>query len=291
MKYDLSTYGWPYRLDCASCQNEGIGGNEILRSDPNARDGCGKGWTLVRRPCALIITICGILLLVSITAHSAGAFDSPLTVQHFDLGINPDIKPEVHNKITCSYYPALMIKEVNTNSIGEGISIVPMQISAEKPPCAITPAPNEIKLPSEELVAYFMGLKSNFIFLLYGDPNGEAQEFNVFDARSGNKLFDDFIKLNASFRSLKIMGTSLIVKYRRAQDLNCSLYKENGSCWAKAAKDFHLASAPPDCSKSYGNHIPADDPSTITYNSKGVWDGKTYTVTPQDGSVTCSYLP
>lgn len=131
--------------------------------------------------------------------HLAEAFERPLQVNRKD-------------ELSCYRYPRFTIKEIQTDEIGNHISLLPKN---EK--CALTHSPHEVKLGQ----AYLMGVSGIYIVL----ESGQDDWFVIFDSRTGKKLFSD------SGRQLNLEKGSL--NYLRALEVDCSLPLEGEACWKK----------------------------------------------------------
>ena len=192
-------------------------------------------------------------LTISTCAAHAESFDNPVQKKVVDLGPSPYLMPnnKQHIKLTCSYYPTFMVKELNDpgNKGALYISTVPIE-PGRTPPCLKRHSPNERVFKDWD--GYFAGVKRSLLFLYASDGDGGGLPFAVFDPTSGAKILEDSVKLeNGGERELDFIhttGTQITLRYLRVVTEDCSLLKDGASCWNKFSNRIGLKAAPmPKC--------------------------------------------
>jgi hypothetical protein len=215
---------------------------------------------------ALGITIC------SSAAH-AEPFDKPLQKKVVDLGRSPRLMPndDRHIKLTCSYYPKFMIKELNDpgNKGALLIALVPAR-PGHISECTRTHVPGEEVFKDWD--GYFGGIKRNLVFLYDSDGDNGGIPFTVFDSRTQEKIFRDSVTLLDSHGELyheidfiHASDTQMTLRYLRVVTGTCSIPKDGNACWSKFKEQTGLSHAPvPKCSDEPGEYA-GREPSVIAY--------------------------
>jgi hypothetical protein len=188
----------------------------------------------------------------------AGTFDKPASKRVVDLGSsrsNPpgrNAKDQVRAKVTCYYFSAFMVKEVDMGEKGaERLAIVPVRKS-ETRTCSRLRDPGEREINSDDWSGYFMGVKGRLVFFSADDGWNGGTGFAVFDSKTGKKIFDDVALGNLEFSDAA--GTNTSLRYTRVVDSGCILPKEESACWDKIKSKLALDSASaamPDCKGGY----------------------------------------
>lgn len=186
----------------------------------------------------------------------AESFDRPLQRKVIDLGLSPDFRPSdnVHLKLTCTYYRAFMVKQLeDTTSEGAlGFWIVAAHLG-HMPPCIQTHTDSE-KSFGEQWCGYFSGVKRGVVFLDACDGFSGGIGFAAFDSRSGAKLFEDLVSTkNGTIDFVHISDENLTLRYMRVVAGDCSVPKLGDACWNSFKKQPGLSDAPmPKCSDYEG---------------------------------------
>jgi hypothetical protein len=204
---------------------------------------------------------------------------------------NPQAKP----KRSCFYYPELMVKEVDLGEPGaERLSFTPIAPDNKQPKC-LADNPHEIAIKSDDWSGYFDGMKGNFAFFDADDGHEGGMTFAAFTP-AAKKLFEDNRKGDA-FKSIRLTGDTLTMRYRRVFVAPCSLYADAKGCWDRIVGITALAqSARPDCSKPYESEMKRTPKfakelriakSVIAYNVTATYALEKLTFVPTGGSVGC----
>ena len=198
-------------------------------------------------------------LLVLLLAGSVQAqnpkegFDVPLKTTVKDFGPSPYYPQErkVRKRLTCHFYPTLTIKEYDDGQKGaEWSSVVPSAQAA----CTLKHAPNEKTL--NDWHGYFRGIKDQLVFYDAADGTDGGMPFEVFDVRTGKKLFEDssaldyYLKANKDSAFKITVGKDGIPKltYLRVVRAGCNLGTPN--CWDTARVKFGIIQTKsPACSR------------------------------------------
>jgi len=205
---------------------------------------------------------------ISCSAAHAEPFDKPLQQKVVDLGQSPELlrqSPNNHVKLTCSYYPNFMVKELNDpgNKGALWIAIAPARpghISG----CTRTHGPGEKVFKDSD--GYFGGVKRDLVFLYDSDGTNEGIGFTAFDSKTRAKVFRDSVLFGARFEELDFVHVSdkqMTLRYLRVVSGDCSLPKDGSACWSKFKEQTGLRLAPiPKCDY-HGEDVRA--PSVIAY--------------------------
>jgi hypothetical protein len=198
-----------------------------------------------------------LLCLVLLASLSWGeTFDKPIRQQRVDLGPSPYLLSGWHAHVTCYFFPKFMVKEVDMGEKGaERLGIVPVTPQSTRK-CTRARSKEEKVVSNEEWGGYFMGVKGGYVFLSGEDGWNGAEEFAIFDAGTGKKLFEDAAQ---PFRSLATRKAdisfvtkadqTIVMQYVRVVDDDCLILKDPG-CWPRMAKKYGLDPAiAPDCRK------------------------------------------
>jgi len=194
-----------------------------------------------------------------ISGARAESFDKPLRKEVVDLGLSPDFSPSdnVHIKLTCTYYPTFMVKQLeDTSSEGAlGFAIVkvrPGHVSA----CVKAQGLDE-KTFAKKWCGYFSGVKRGLVFLDGCDGFSGGISFAAFDSKSGTEVFEDLISTkDGDIDFVRISQTQLALRYTRVFIGDCSVPKQGQACWSRFRKQSGLETAPmPKCSDYEGPEV------------------------------------
>ncbi|RFB96425.1 hypothetical protein B5K08_08620 [Rhizobium leguminosarum bv. trifolii] len=178
-------------------------------------------------------------------SENAAAFDKPIKVDVVTLPkdeLNPDAKP----KITCSRYPAFMVKEVDLGEVGaEKLALL-----AADAPCERTS--ERERVIADDTAGYLMGVSGGFVFFRAADGWNGGLPFVVYDAATGERLLDDSLD-GDDFAAIRSGKGELTLDFRRVYTASCSLYPGR-ACVKTIAADIGLSQLP-DCTAAYKAEI------------------------------------
>lgn len=191
--------------------------------------------------------LCSVLALVSIAR--AGQFDEPVFKKTVDLG-PARYSPGAHAKVTCYFFHAFMIKEIDLGEKGaERLAIVP-GAKNKMHTCSRMREDGEKDINPDDWTGYFKGVRGSLVFFDADDGVNGGMGFAVFDAKTGKKLWDD-----VALGDLEIDGNAdkeVFLRYTRVVDGGCIIPKEQSACWEKIKSKFSLGDAnAPDCKAGY----------------------------------------
>lgn len=241
-------------------------------------------------------------------AETPSVFDKPSHEVQIALPPNPD-SPGSKPMLSCFYYPRLMVKQVDLGELGaEQLSIVPVPLGREEPPCVRTNAKNEIVIDPKVWSGYFEGVKGDFVFFTAEDGFNGGMSFGVFNS-DGAKIFEDSIRVEGrsfGFVSIKLpsdpksdVESVLTLRYKRVHVAQCSLRGDEKYCWSRIKEITGLAKAiPPNCAPAYeaekkrlpeyANSVDSY-PSVIAYDVEAVVDRRNSVVrvSPTSNATEC----
>lgn len=245
----------------------------------------------------------GLLALVTLAFSACGCaatpaslFDKPLREQHLTLPPNPaDPNPEAHPKVSCWYYPGLMVKEVDLDWVkgAAQLSMVHVQKGKPAPVCKRENIDGEHVVDGQEWSGYFQGVRQGYVFFGGDDGVNGGEGFAVYDD-SDRKVFADVADGVSSIEPMLPPRDPelrpwyyhpLVLSYRKVYVAPCSMRSDAAHCWALVKRATGLAqSAAPDCEAAYKAQeqtTPPDqldglrkDPSVIVYAVEAVIDGQ-----------------
>jgi hypothetical protein len=226
------------------------------------------------RPVLLLGAVIVFGTTISNTPAQAEPFDKPLQKKVVDLGQSPELRPSPNNhiKLTCSYYPNFMIKELNDpgNKGALWIALMPAK-PGHISECTQTHGPEERVFKDWD--GYLGGVKRDLVFLLASDGDNGGLPFTVFDSKTGAKVFHDSASLLDSHGALtdyeldfvQASDTQMTLRYLRVVTGTCSIPKDGSACWNKFKEQLGLRLAPvPKCSDEPGKYA-GTSPSVIAY--------------------------
>jgi hypothetical protein len=208
------------------------------------------------------------------------SFDKAIRETVVDLGASPYYPgphPR-HGQLRCHYFQSFIVKELDLGQEGdEWISITPTE-ARRLTPCSQQHAEGEEVIHGEDWVAgYFVGVKTNFVFLEAPDCSNRGCPFGVFDAPTGKKLFEDQRRLSPKGRFAEIrfarIGGNLVMRYPRVVTAECSLPQKKSECWKEILHTTALTQQPmPECigysgfnqREGYGTDDESD-PSVVSF--------------------------
>ncbi|MFC4761825.1 hypothetical protein [Dyella koreensis] len=236
-------------------------------------------------------------------------FDQPLREQHLTLPPNPaDPNPSAHPKVSCYYYPDLMVKEVDLEGLkGAGqLSMVTLRKGQAEPACRRENIDGETVI--RDWSGYFRGVRQGYVFFDGSDGANGGRPFAVYDSAGDGKIFSDVAAPLLSVKPLLPPRDPelrpwyyhpLTLTYRKFYVAPCSMRSDATHCWAMIKQATGLTKATmPDCDAAYGveeKGLSAEqredlrsDPSVITYVVEAVIDGQGVAhITPQSSALKC----
>ncbi|MBX5161581.1 hypothetical protein HJB86_06975 [Rhizobium sp. NZLR3b] len=222
-------------------------------------------------------------------SENAGLFDKPIKLDVVVLPkdeLNPDAKP----KITCSRYPAFMVKEVGLGEVGaEKLALL-----ASDAPCERTG--ERERVIEDDTAGYLIGVSGGFVFFRAADGWNGGLPFVVYDAAAGERLLDDSLE-GDDFSAIRSGKGELALDFRRVYTASCSLYLEGTACAKTIAADTGLSPQQlPDCTAAYKAEIKRTPehareieklPSVIVYPVELTYAAGEAVRSPMDGPTAC----
>ncbi|NEJ70915.1 hypothetical protein GR197_10225 [Rhizobium phaseoli] len=222
-------------------------------------------------------------------SENAGPFDKPIKRDVVALPkdeLNPDAKP----KITCSRYPAFMVKEVDLGEVGaERLALLASDAPCER-------ASERERMIEDDTAGYFMGVRGGFVFFRAADGWNGGLPFVVYDAATGERLLDDSLE-GDDFSAIRSGKGELTLDFRRVYTAACSLYLGGTACAKVIAADTGLSPQQlPDCTAAYKAEIKRSPdhageieklPSVIVYPVELAYAAGDAARRPMDGPAAC----
>jgi hypothetical protein len=227
---------------------------------------------MVRRWIAKAILIAAALLVgigsCCVAAHAEG-FDKPVREVVVDLGSSPDQPdfPNLHVHLSCYYYAKFMVKQLDDDGNKGALRIsITQLLPGQTPVCTRIHRKGEIVI--SDGWDYYWGVKEGLVILIGADGSSGGMNFDVFDSKSGMKVFKDYVwGYKEGFNFERDANGQLSLRYQRVSYGDCSLAKDGIVCWEKFKEKAGIKDAPmPNCS-GYEDLKPQhqDDPSVISY--------------------------
>ncbi len=156
-----------------------------------------------------------------------------------------------HVKLTCSYYPKFMVKELNDPG-NKGALLIAMVPARAGRISVCTRRHGHGDKVFKDWDGYFAGVKRDLVFLYDSDGTNGGIGFTAFDSKTEAKVFKDLVKLTGSrFDELDFVHASdrqMTLRYLRVVSGDCSVPKDGSACWSKFKEQFGLRLAPmPTC--------------------------------------------
>jgi len=234
-------------------------------------------------------TILAALISLAGASESPAPFDRPIKVDVVALPkdeLNPDAKP----KITCSRYPAFMVKEVDLGEVGaEKLALLAADAPCER-------ADERERVIEDDIAGYLMGVSGGFVFFRAADGWNGGLPFVVYDAATGERLLDDSFE-GDNFAAIRSGKGELTLDFRRVYTASCSLYLDGAACAKAIAADTGLPLKQlPDCASAYKAEIKRSPghageieklPSVIVYPVEVAYVAGDTLRRPLDGPASC----
>jgi hypothetical protein len=178
-------------------------------------------------------------------AAADSVFDQP---QDKKEQVFPETKDSNKTTLTCLYYPAFMVKQIDEGEIGAyELAIIPGDRG--KPPCQRDKIAGEHAVDPKDWSGYFKGVKGAYVLFDADDGVNDALGFAVFDTNA-EKLFEDSAK--GDIEAAALDGGRLALRYVRSFAGDCSVLKGGDGCWNRIAAAAGIdAAAKPDCAAGY----------------------------------------
>lgn len=184
-----------------------------------------------------------------IDAHAEG-FDKPIRKTDLDLGPSPNQPdfPNLHVHLSCYYYPAFVVKELDDDGNKGALRISILRVDdAKAPRCIRSLRTGERTFP--RYPGYFWGVKDQLVFVINDDSEGEGRFFVVYDGITMNRTFRDASRFNTEPYFSRTADGRSSMRYQRVFLADCSLVKNGVECWRHVVRQTGLRiGAMPKCS-------------------------------------------
>lgn len=145
-------------------------------------------------------------------------------------------------KLSCSYYPAFMVKQLDDEGQKgtQWVSVLPI-FKGDVPPCRRAHNPAERVITNDGW--FFIGAKNQLLFLEASDGEYDGMPFRILDWMNGKTLFQDSVLLASGKIDLEIADApdgEITLNYLRVVAGDCSIPKGNASCWEQFRQKFGL---------------------------------------------------
>ncbi len=221
--------------------------------------------------------------IVPALAQTPDQFDKPAAMR----SVKP--KPDDSTEIRCTYFPDLMVREIQDGPESENAVIV----RNAKAPCSAKAEAGGTVLDTNGMT--LDGRRGSFLLFSDLNPHG-ATGFVVIDAKSGRIVFRDSALSNPVLQSLALEDGNLRLRYRRGINAPCSLMDNAQKCWGQLVKEGLVPSdikAPQAqiCSDAYTrDKAPRDNPSIVVYRTEVVIDAGGTAKVLSRGAVECDSM-
>lgn len=196
-------------------------------------------------------------MLATLTVLVAAA--GPLV---FTTGAEPPVKTEQlelpprcslcpAGRVTCTYYPGFMVREIDTGDVGaELLGVVPLLPKRPLPACKRERPGGEISLTgsADAWSGYFDGARGRFAFFRREDVRGDAVGFTVFDTATEQRVLTDEA---IGVARIVAKGDRVGIAYARRAVASCSPLSGGEPCWSRIRTELGVADPPPDCAAAY----------------------------------------
>src|ERR1700753_1804237 len=162
---------------------------------------------MVRKQVLAVLLLGAVITLgLTITSSSASAesFDKPLQEKIVDFGQSPGLTPSADNhiKLTCSYYPNFMVKELDDPG-NKGALLIAIVPARPEHTAECTRKRSLGERVFKDWNGYFAGVKRDLVFLYDADGTDGGLPFTAFDSKSQAKIFRDSVSLLDSHGELR----------------------------------------------------------------------------------------
>lgn len=187
----------------------------------------------------------------AVAQSTADSFDSPLRHRVVDLGRSPNNNG--HSKLTCDYFPSFMVKQLDLGEEGaDWFAIVPSP-PERVPACTRRLGPAEKVIRGRDWCGYFQGAKDGYVFLNACDAYNGGLDFAVYDAATGQKVFQDTAMDFASQGLVfsRAPDGKISLNYSRVVVFDCTLPRDQAGCWSQIQSKLGLSIATPPACTAY----------------------------------------
>jgi hypothetical protein len=227
---------------------------------------------MVREKVLLLHAVIVFGLTTTSSSANAESFDKPVYEKVVDFGQSLELRPSADNhvKLTCSYYPNFMVKELNDPGLkGALITLVPVR-PGHSPGCTRWRSPEERVFKNWS--GYFGGVKRDLVFLYDADGTDGGLPFTTFDSKTQTKIFRDSVSLldshgerNDELNFVQASDKQITLRYLRVVSGTCSVPKDGSACWNKFKQQTGLRFAPMPKCRDYPDKDAGHAPSVISY--------------------------
>lgn len=247
-------------------------------------------------------------------AEAPRLFDKASREQHITPPLSPaDSSQEGQSKVSCWYYPGLMIKEVSLDGTkgAAQLSMIHIAKGGVNPVCRRENVDDEYVVDAKSWSGHFRGVRQGYVFFSGDDGVNGGEGFAVYDD-SNTKVFTDVADAISSLDPMlpprdpdlrPWCYSPLVLNYRKVYVAPCSMRSEPARCWALIRRATGLTqSTAPDCDAAYkavemttppdGLDSLRKDPSVIVYAVEAVIDGQGVArLTPKSPVLKCYPAP
>jgi hypothetical protein len=223
------------------------------------------------------ILLLGLSVIMSAPTAFADSFDVPLKKKIVDFGLSENNPPGRQNfrvRLHCLVYQNFMIKEYDNEGAkgAQWVSIVPIR-NGMAPACSLKHATGDRVFEPPKWFGYFKGVKGNLVFLEAPDGTIGGMPFDVYDFRTGRKIFSDSAyesnlgNKEVPFNQMRFSGTQdrdLTMTYMRVVKADCDLHTEGAACWDRIRKKLQLENTQRPVCTGYES-FPEPSESAIAY--------------------------
>lgn len=182
-------------------------------------------------------------LLLCQQAH-AGAdhmgFEQPQSVKEVDVKPRPGENADTAHYV-CSYYRDWFVKDVGFGGKGDGIvSAAPLIPGGPKPECGPAKAAGERLILRDNHAGGYVG---GLLFMGSGMGADGVEPFAIARIADGHPVYSDGESIMSSAHPMKVSFASgiLTLTFTRGVVGPCSILQGGQTCWARFAREMHLA--------------------------------------------------
>ena len=268
----------------------------MLRDDGEraSRRTRGRARQLERRLSSLWLCLAPLVLPFTGPPAAAWAPDPPSRTE--------TVRDADGEEVTCTIYPDLILRQTKTDTPAPGDAT--LLRTGKRRPCSARNTEGAMAGATLATAYYaFAGRSGSYLLFEEADPHG-AVGFLIVDARDGRRIVDDATLdgiTQSALRSFVAAPGSLLLAYRRATNLSCSIPAAPVACWRSAAGARRgavpatvIRLGPPvqACLGGYrAAGAPPDDPSVIAYDVQVTWKRRGRAQVRPSGPVACLPLP
>lgn len=191
------------------------------------------------RSIAVFLLVAAALSVAAQSAISGAAFDTPLRQRVINLGPSPY---GGHVKLTCAYYAGFMVKQMDVGAEGAAWFGILSDRPGHPAPCSKSHPAAEKIISGRDWCGYLQGASGHYIFLNACNAYNGAQDFAVYDADTGKKVFQDSAVDPGSggLALVKAPDGGLLLRYSRVVVFDCTLPTDQSACWSRIENKLGL---------------------------------------------------